>query len=75
MRLPKTFAVAAVTLVASFAAAHAAASSGSGWYPECEGGQNVGFVVGSTTATAVRLPQQDRCAAAALHRARPALRS
>ena len=48
MHFPRLFAVAAVTLVASFAGAHAQQQVQAGIL-ECEGGQNVGYVVGSTT--------------------------
>ena len=48
MHFPRLFAVAAVTLVASFAGAHAQQQVQAGIL-ECEGGKNVSYVVGSTT--------------------------
>ncbi len=48
MRLPTLFGVAITTLVASFATANAQQRMPIGVL-ECEGGQNVGFVVGSVT--------------------------
>ena len=49
MHFPRLLAVAAVTLVASVAAAHAQHHQVQAGILECEGGQNVGYVVGSTT--------------------------
>ncbi len=48
MNFPKLLAVAAVTLVASVAGAHAQHGVQAGVL-ECEGGQHVGYIVGSTT--------------------------
>lgn len=48
MYFPRLLAVAAVTLVASFASASAQEQVQAGVL-ECQGGQNVGYVVGSTT--------------------------
>ena len=49
MRFPRLLAVAAVTLMASVAGAHAQHRQVQAGILECEGGQNVGYVVGSTT--------------------------
>jgi hypothetical protein len=49
MHFPRLLAVTAVTLVASFAGAHAQQQQVQAGILECEGGQNVGYVVGSTT--------------------------
>ena len=49
MHFPRLLAVAAVTLVASVAGAHAQHHQVQAGILECEGGQNVGYVVGSTT--------------------------
>lgn len=49
MRFPKLLAVAAVTLVASVAGAHAQRHQVQAGILECEGGQNVGYVVGSAS--------------------------
>jgi hypothetical protein len=49
MRLSTLFGVAVTTLVASFASANAQQRTPIGVL-ECEGGQNVGFVVGSVTS-------------------------
>jgi hypothetical protein len=49
MHFPRLLAAAAATLVASFAAAHAQQHQVQAGILECEGGQNVSYVVGSTT--------------------------
>jgi hypothetical protein len=49
MRFPRLPAVAAVTLMVSVAGAHAQHRQVQAGILECEGGQNVGYVVGSTT--------------------------
>ena len=49
MNFPKLLAVAAVTFVASVAGAHAQYQTVQAGVLECEGGQNVGYLVGSTT--------------------------
>ncbi|KIZ48137.1 MULTISPECIES: DUF992 domain-containing protein [Rhodopseudomonas] len=48
MQFPRLFGIAAATLIASFVSAHAQARLQVGTL-ECEGGRNVGFVVGSQT--------------------------